>query len=178
MADQPIYRCRREASEYLRNRFGISCAPSTLAKFATLGGGPKFVHAGRYPLYPETELDAWALSRISPLKASTSDAAFIEPDAPQKKIGRQIASARKRRGPPASPWPRPTTARFGLRSARDKIEKFFSLLPVAMSALGRVTELMIRTYLRLALLPSSGKRRSREQKNARPRPAGRQSPSP
>jgi hypothetical protein len=76
MRDQPrypVYRRRRRASEYLFERFGLNCAVSTLAKFATVGGGPKFVHAGRFPLYPEDELDAWALSRISLLKTSTAD---------------------------------------------------------------------------------------------------------
>jgi hypothetical protein len=70
----PIYHRRRSASEYLRERFSLNYAVGTLAKLATVGGGPRFVHAGRYPLYPEDELDAWALSRLSLLKASTSDA--------------------------------------------------------------------------------------------------------
>ena len=65
---------RAEASEYLKDKFGLDYKPSTLAKLACLGGGPRFEHAGRFPLYPEPELDAWATSRISPLKSSTSDA--------------------------------------------------------------------------------------------------------
>jgi hypothetical protein len=64
---------RAEASEYLKSRWGIDRRPSTLAKLACIGGGPKFEHAGRTPLYPEPELDAWARSLLSPLKASTSD---------------------------------------------------------------------------------------------------------
>lgn len=69
--------CRRyrraEASEYLKEKHGIERKPSTLAKYACLGGGPKFHVAGRIPLYPELELDQWATSILSPLKSSTSD---------------------------------------------------------------------------------------------------------
>ena len=42
---------------------------------AVIGGGPKFQHAGRIPLYPITELDSWAESLLSPLKSSTSEKA-------------------------------------------------------------------------------------------------------
>jgi hypothetical protein len=62
---------RSEASLYLKDRWGIDRKPSILAKIACLGGGPKFEHAGRFPLYPEPELDAWAQSTLSPLKSST-----------------------------------------------------------------------------------------------------------
>lgn len=64
---------RAEASAYLKEKWGIDRKPSTLAKIASLGGGPKFLHAGRFPLYPEDELDSWAQSILSPLKASTSE---------------------------------------------------------------------------------------------------------
>jgi len=69
----PQYRRRIEASEYLKDKWGLRYAPATLAKLASVGGGPAFVHAGRFPLYPQTALDAWARSRISPLKRLTSD---------------------------------------------------------------------------------------------------------
>ena len=64
---------RREASQYLRERYNIRRAPSTLAKLAVVGGGPSFRHAGRVPLYPIPELDRWAESIMSPLRSSTSD---------------------------------------------------------------------------------------------------------
>ena len=70
---QPRYRRRADASKYLHDKWGLRCAPPTLAKLASIGGGPPFVHAGRFPLYPELQLDEWARSRISPLKLSTSD---------------------------------------------------------------------------------------------------------
>ena len=64
---------RKDASTYLEETWGIKRAPSTLAKLATIGGGPRFQSANRIPLYPQEELDAWARGILSPLKASTSD---------------------------------------------------------------------------------------------------------
>jgi hypothetical protein len=64
---------RTEASQYLKEKFGIERKPSTLAKLACIGGGPKYQVAGRVPLYPESELDRWATSILSPLKSSTLD---------------------------------------------------------------------------------------------------------
>jgi len=63
---------RHEASSYLKQKWGIDRKPSTLAKLAVQGGGPRFVKAGRFPLYPENELDMWARRMISPLYTSTS----------------------------------------------------------------------------------------------------------
>ncbi len=75
MQTEPCRRLRRaEASAYLKEKHGINRAPATLAKLACTGGGPRFQHVGRLPLYPEPELDAYALSILSPLKSSTSDA--------------------------------------------------------------------------------------------------------
>lgn len=65
---------RIEACAYLRDVHGICRAPSTMAKYATVGGGPRFEHAGRIPLYQPSELDRWASALLSPLKSSTSDA--------------------------------------------------------------------------------------------------------
>lgn len=64
---------RSEASAYLKSKWGLDYKATTLAKLACLGGGPRFEHAGRFPLYREAELDDWAKNKLSPLKASTSD---------------------------------------------------------------------------------------------------------
>jgi hypothetical protein len=72
-AAQPRRYRRADASTYLREVWCIDRKPSTLAKLACLGGGPRFEHAGRTPLYPEPELDAFAQSILSGLKSSTSD---------------------------------------------------------------------------------------------------------
>jgi hypothetical protein len=67
------YLRRREASAYLREQHGVIRAPATLAKLAVTGGGPKFRHVGKIPIYPIEELDAFAAAITSPLRASTSD---------------------------------------------------------------------------------------------------------
>jgi hypothetical protein len=64
---------RAEAAEFLRDRFGIRIAPTTLAKLACLGGGPRFRKFGRWPLYPEEELISWAERRLSGIVSSTSE---------------------------------------------------------------------------------------------------------
>ena len=64
---------RHEASVYLKATWGIDRKPSTLAKYASVGGGPKFEYAGRIPIYPQDELDAWARLILSPLCSSTAD---------------------------------------------------------------------------------------------------------
>jgi len=70
----PTRRLRRtEASLYLKDVWGIDRAPSTLAKLATIGGGPKFEKANRIPLYAPEFLDEWAQSILSPPMTSTSD---------------------------------------------------------------------------------------------------------
>jgi hypothetical protein len=56
---------RRAASVYLLETHGIERAPGTLAKLATIGGGPVFQRVGRVPLYSPSDLDDWALSLLS-----------------------------------------------------------------------------------------------------------------
>ncbi len=63
---------RWEAADYLRIVHGIGIAPATLAKLASVGGGPAYHKCGRIPLYPTTELDAWATERLGDLVWSTS----------------------------------------------------------------------------------------------------------
>jgi hypothetical protein len=55
---------RKPASRYLSAVWGIDRAPSTLAKLACIGGGPRFVKAGRIPLYKPEDLDAWARNLV------------------------------------------------------------------------------------------------------------------
>jgi len=68
---------RYAASEYLMNTWGLSYTPNTLAKKATIGGGPPMEYAGRIPLYPQDGLDAWASAQISPRVSSTSERAAL-----------------------------------------------------------------------------------------------------
>jgi hypothetical protein len=64
---------RRNASEYLLEEHGVSLSPATLAKLATIGGGPSFRKDGPFPIYERSELDAFAAQRLGPLRRSTSD---------------------------------------------------------------------------------------------------------
>jgi hypothetical protein len=64
---------RQAAASYVRAHWGFPCSPAWLAKLATVGGGPAFRKAGRYPIYSQQDLDNWASSRIGPLLRSTSE---------------------------------------------------------------------------------------------------------
>ena len=63
--DQPNFRPHEAAKK-------LSVSPSTLARLRLVGGGPRYVKAGRLVLYPATELDRWLAAR---LRVSTSTAA-------------------------------------------------------------------------------------------------------
>ena len=63
---------RQEAATYLTEH-GFKIAPATLAKMASVGGGPVFTSYGRKPLYKATDLLEWAKSRCSGPRLSTSD---------------------------------------------------------------------------------------------------------
>jgi hypothetical protein len=65
------YHRRKSAAEYLLKKYGFG-AYATLAKLAVTGGGPHFCKVGRMVVYREHELDAWALSKISAPRRSTS----------------------------------------------------------------------------------------------------------
>jgi hypothetical protein len=64
---------RADAARYIREAYGIPCAPTTLAKYAVLGGGPAFRKAGKFPIYSRDDLDAWAEKRLGKLVRSTSE---------------------------------------------------------------------------------------------------------
>jgi hypothetical protein len=63
---------RRRAASALLRQHGYPVAETTLAKYATIGGGPPFESFGRIPLYDPEELLAWARSRCR-ARRSTSD---------------------------------------------------------------------------------------------------------
>lgn len=60
------YLRRSKASEYLKDIYGISRTPQTLAKLACMGCGPDYVYDGKIPLYSIKMLDAWAESILKP----------------------------------------------------------------------------------------------------------------
>lgn len=63
---------RREAADFLTTR-GYRVAPTTLAKYATVGGGPLFQCFGRKPLYRPADLVAWVEARTTGPLRTTSD---------------------------------------------------------------------------------------------------------
>jgi hypothetical protein len=63
---------RKMASDYLREKHGVSLSPATLAKLAVMGGSPPFWKDGRFPLYGREQLDEFAIARLGRLRASTS----------------------------------------------------------------------------------------------------------
>ena len=64
---------RKEAAAYLFERHGVPVAVATLAKMATVGGGPSITYFGRIPLYALADLDAWAAQKLEAPVASTSE---------------------------------------------------------------------------------------------------------
>lgn len=73
---KPRRRLRNEAANFLTEQ-GFPIAATTLAKLACVGGGPVFSHWGRKPIYDEDDLLAWAQTRFSKPKSSTSDTGAI-----------------------------------------------------------------------------------------------------
>lgn len=74
MQPPPRPRLRRvDVPAYLASKHGIDIAVSTLAKMATVGGGPAMQYSGRIPLYHLRDLDEWAEERLSKSVRSTSE---------------------------------------------------------------------------------------------------------
>jgi hypothetical protein len=66
---------RHELAEALSAR-GFKVAAGTLATKATRGGGPPYRSFGRTPLYRWGDALAWAESRLSPPRRTTSEADY------------------------------------------------------------------------------------------------------
>src|SRR5262245_6587681 len=72
-ATSPKFFNREEAAAYLAEKWGVRMAPATLAKYATLGGGPPFRRDGRFPVYSDAGLDSWAQQRLGSEVRSTAE---------------------------------------------------------------------------------------------------------
>ena len=68
------YLSRSEAADFLKER-GLPIAKTTLQKYATIGGGPRYQRFGNRALYTEDNLLAWAEKRMSAPVASSSELA-------------------------------------------------------------------------------------------------------
>jgi hypothetical protein len=67
------YMRRSEAAQYLQERVHAYTA-ATLAKLATVGGGPEFQKLGKFPVYTAEALDQWLASRTGPVVRNTAEA--------------------------------------------------------------------------------------------------------
>jgi hypothetical protein len=65
---------RRKATAEALTALGFPCSDKTLATKATRGGGPPYRSFGRIPLYRWGDALAWAQSRLSAPRGSTSEA--------------------------------------------------------------------------------------------------------
>ena len=70
-ATEVRYLNRIQASGYLES-LGLKVAPTTLAKWACVGGGPAFQKFGRLVRYTRPVLYEWATERLEPAKHNTS----------------------------------------------------------------------------------------------------------
>jgi hypothetical protein len=74
MTQYSVYLRRAQAADYVRTQWGIPCSHGYLHKLASIGGGPVFRRAGKWPLYVQADLDAWARSRMTGPLSRASDA--------------------------------------------------------------------------------------------------------
>ncbi len=70
--DSPKFYRRKQAAEYLLERYGFG-AERSLAKGAVTGDTPEFHKAGRLVVYTREALDEWALKKIGKPRRSSSD---------------------------------------------------------------------------------------------------------
>ena len=111
----PVYMRRHDAANYLQEKWGKSCATSTLAKLAVVGGGPPYRKAGRTPLYAPEDLDLWAVSRIGRPQRSTADveAPNTPPGRPHEPAPSGSTTIRAEIPSPANDTGKPSTADKG-----------------------------------------------------------------
>ena len=70
----PIRLNRRDASKYLLEQHGLKVSYASLAKLATLGGGPKFRKPNQtVVLYDRSSLDEWAVEKLGEEYGSTAE---------------------------------------------------------------------------------------------------------
>ena len=79
---------RKGAAAFLELH-GYKVAPATLAKLASIGGGPVYRRFGRKPLYTSSDLLEWAESRCSAPIGSTSEISSPKAAAPRTPEARE-----------------------------------------------------------------------------------------
>ncbi len=74
LAGKRFYRTR-EAADLLARQYGLSIAVATLDSMVSRGGGPPFHKWGRFRVYAEADLIAWAADRCGEARSSSSEVA-------------------------------------------------------------------------------------------------------
>jgi hypothetical protein len=74
LPNDPTLQLRRKAAAEALTAAGYPISDKTLASMATRGGGPEYRSFGRTVLYRWSDLLAWAESRLSAPRRSTSEA--------------------------------------------------------------------------------------------------------
>jgi hypothetical protein len=113
--DSPDALLRREPTAGALTASGFPTKASTLATKATRGGGPPYRSYGRIPLYRWGDALAWAQSRLSAPRASTSEAEGQEEprrDPPSQLFPVEVAAPRTKPGGSQQGQSRPTEAPF------------------------------------------------------------------
>lgn len=64
MSEQAKYLRRAEAADYVRQHWGFPCSHAHLHKLSSVGGGPVFRRAGRWPMYLKADLDEWVMAKM------------------------------------------------------------------------------------------------------------------
>lgn len=72
---QDRYYTRKEAADYLTDERGLPISKNTLQKMACIGGGPPYRVFGARSVYTAGDLDAWADSKLTAPRRSTSELA-------------------------------------------------------------------------------------------------------
>ena len=68
----PPWLTRTAAAQRVRDKFGVRCEQSTLAKKASEGTGPTYRLIGGRAMYSEPDVDAWGASLIgSPIRRAS-----------------------------------------------------------------------------------------------------------
>ena len=69
---------RKEAAAYLERTWGMTVAPASLAKYVTVGGGPRYQKLGKFAVYEPVDLDQWATDRLSPKASNSTEMKALE----------------------------------------------------------------------------------------------------
>jgi hypothetical protein len=83
---------RRQAAQYLWEKYRARTSPATLAKMASRGDGPQYRYFGKFAIYEEPDLDAWAVERLTGKVHST--AGRPDPRDSTRRLGRQRIAMR------------------------------------------------------------------------------------